>query len=96
MTVDSAIALVDRAIDGELSMRRSVCCRSACDVAATWRSTSLDPVIAYASRTSGIAARSSRTQSSAPWVISSVTNASTMSRPVGPDALARLERRWKD
>jgi hypothetical protein len=77
MTVDSAIALVERATDGELSMRSRVCCRSACEVAATWQSTSPDPVIAYASRTPGIAVRSSRTRSSAPWVISRVTNAST-------------------
>src|SRR5262249_32966513 len=59
ITVDRAIALVERATDGELSMRSRVCCRSAWDVAATLQMTSAEPVTAWASRTPGMAARSS-------------------------------------
>ena len=46
MTVDRTIADVERATEGDESMRSSTCCRSACDVAATLQTTSADPVIA--------------------------------------------------
>ena len=64
--------------DGEESMASSTCCRSACEVAATLQVTSADPVIAKASSTAGMAARSCCTAASAPWAISSVTKATTL------------------
>jgi hypothetical protein len=77
MTVDSTIALMDLATDGDVSIRSSVCCRSAWLIAATVHTTSAEPVMAYASSTPGMPSRSAATRSSAPCEISSVTNART-------------------
>ena len=46
ITVESAIALVERATEADESMRSSVCCRSACEVAATLQIMSAEPVTA--------------------------------------------------
>ena len=46
ITVERAIALVERATEGEESMRSRVCYRSACEVAATLQIMSAEPVTA--------------------------------------------------